>query len=50
MTALISVIPILWRLVLMLGFNVSSYTSAMIPLVVTVLLALLALPAMLMLP
>ena len=50
MTALISVIPILLLIVLMMGFKVSGYTSAMITLVVTILLALFAVPSMGILP
>ncbi len=46
MTALISVIPILLLIVLMMGFKVSGYKSAMITLAVTILLALFAVPAM----
>jgi len=41
MTALISVIPILLLIVLMMGFKVSGYKSAIITLVVTIFLALL---------
>ena len=50
MTALISVIPILLLIVLMMGFKVSGYKSAMITLVVTILLALFAVSAMGILP
>ena len=46
MSALISVIPILLLIVLMMGFKVSGYKSAVITLVVTILLALFAAPAM----
>ncbi len=46
MTALISVIPILLLIVLMMGFKVSGYKSAIITLAVTILLALFAVPAM----
>ena len=46
MTALISVIPILLLIVLMMGFKVSGYKSAVITLAVTILLALFAVPAM----
>ena len=46
MSALVSVIPILLLIVLMMGFKVSGYKSAMITLVVTILLALFAAPAM----
>ena len=45
MTALISVIPILLLIVLMMGFKVSGYKSAVVTLVVTILLALFAVPA-----
>ena len=50
MTALISVIPILLLIVLMMGFKVSGYKSAMVTLVVTVVLALFAVPSMGILP
>ena len=50
MTALISVIPILLLIVLMMGFKVSGYRSAIATLIVTVLLALFAVPAMGILP
>jgi len=50
MTALISVIPILLLIILMMGFKVSGYTSAMITLVVTILLALFVVPSMGILP
>ncbi|MCR4959539.1 MAG: L-lactate permease [Prevotella sp.] len=50
MTALISVIPILLLIVLMMGFKVSGYKSAIVTLVVTVLLALFAVPNMGILP
>ncbi len=46
MTALVSVIPILLLIVLMMGFKVSGYKSAVTTLVVTILLALFAVPAM----
>ncbi len=46
MTALISVIPILLLIVLMMGFKVSGYKSAIITLALTILLALFAVPAM----
>ena len=46
MTALISVIPILLLIILMMGFKVSGYKSAIITLIVTILLALFAVPAM----
>ncbi|MBQ7441940.1 MAG: L-lactate permease [Prevotella sp.] len=50
MSALISVIPIVLLIVLMMGFKVSGYKSAIITLVVTILLALFAAPAMGILP
>ena len=50
MTALISVIPILLLIVLMMGFKVSGYKSAIVTLVVTILLALFAVPVMGILP
>ena len=50
MTALISVIPIVLLIVLMMGFKVSGYRSAIATLVVTVLLALFAVPKMGILP
>ena len=50
MTALVSVIPILLLIVLMMGFKVSGYKSAIVTLVVTVLLALFATPAMEIIP
>ena len=50
MTALISVIPILLLIVLMMGFKVSGYKSAVITLIVTVILALFAVPAAQRLP
>ena len=50
MTALVSVIPILLLIVLMMGFKVSGYKSAIITLVVTILLALFAVPAMGIIP
>ena len=50
MTALVSVIPIVLLIVLMMGFKVSGYKSAIITLVVTVLLALFATPAMGIIP
>ena len=46
MTALVSVIPILLLIVLMMGFKVSGYKSAIVTLVVTIVLALFAAPAM----
>ena len=50
MTALVSVIPILLLIVLMMGFKVSGYKSAIITLIVTILLALFAVPAMGIIP
>ena len=50
MTALVSVIPILLLIVLMMGFKVSGYRSAIVTLIVTVLLALFAVPAMGIIP
>ena len=50
MTALISVIPILLLIVLMMGFKVSGYRSAIVTLIVTILLALFAVPAMGIIP
>ena len=50
MTALISVIPILLLIVLMMGFKVSGYKSAIVTLIVTILLALFATPAMGIIP
>ena len=46
MTAFISVIPIVLLIVLMMGFKVSGYWSAIITLVVTIFLALFAVPGM----
>ena len=46
MSALVSVIPILLLIVLMMGFKVSGYKSAVITLIVTIILALFAAPAM----
>ena len=46
MSALVSVIPILLLIVLMMGFKVSGYKSAIITLIVTIVLALFAAPAM----
>ena len=40
MSALISAIPILLLIVLMMGFKVSGYRSAIVTLIVTILLAL----------
>ena len=50
MTALISVIPIVLLIVLMMGFKVSGYWSAILTLIVTVVLALIAVPAMGIIP
>ena len=50
MTALVSVIPILLLIVLMMGFKVSGYKSAIVTLVVTIILALFATPAMGIIP
>ncbi len=50
MTAIISAIPIVLLIVLMMGLKVSGYKSALITLVVTILLALFAVPAMGILP
>ena len=50
MTALVSVIPILLLIILMMGFKVSGYKSAIITLVVTIILALFAAPAMGIIP
>ena len=45
MTALVSVIPIVLLIVLMMGFKVSGYKSAIITLIVTVLIAVVSLDA-----
>ncbi len=50
MTAIISAIPILLLIVLMMGFKVSGYRSAIVTLIVTVVLALFAVPAMGIMP
>ena len=50
MSAFISVIPILLLIVLMMGFKVSGYKSAIVTLIVTILLALFAAPAMGIIP
>ena len=50
MSALISVIPIVLLIVLMMGFKVSGYKSAIVTLIVTILLALFAAPAMGIIP
>ena len=46
MSALVSAIPILLLIILMMGFKVSGYKSAIVTLIVTVVLALFAAPAM----
>ena len=46
MSALVSAIPILLLIVLMMGFKVSGYKSAIITLIVTIVLALFAAPAL----
>ena len=46
MSALVSAIPILLLIVLMMGFKVSGYKSTIITLIVTVVLALFAAPAL----
>ena len=50
MTALVSVIPILLLIILMMGFKVSGYKSAIVTLLVTIVLALFAVPAMGIIP
>ena len=50
MSALISVIPIVLLIVLMMGFKVSGYKSAIVTLIVTIVLALFAAPAMGIIP
>ena len=50
MTALVSVIPILLLIILMMGFKVSGYKSAIVTLIVTIILALFAAPAMGIIP
>ena len=50
MAALISVIPIILLFTLMMGFKMSGYTSAIITLIVTILLALFAAPALGIIP
>ena len=50
MSALVSVIPIVLLIVLMMGFKVSGYKSAIVTLIVTILLALFAAPAMGIIP
>lgn len=49
-TALISIIPVILLFVLMLGFKMPGHKSAVITLIVTMLLALLAIPQMNMMP
>ena len=46
MSALVSAIPIVLLIVLMMGFKVSGYKSAIVTLIVTVVLALFAAPAL----
>ena len=46
MAAIISVIPIILLFTLMMGFKMSGYKSAIITLIVTILLALFAAPAL----
>ena len=50
MVALVSVIPIILLFVLMMGFKVPGWKSALVTLVVTILLALFAAPAMGIIP
>ena len=50
MSALISVIPIVLLIVLMMGFKVSGYKSAIVTLIVTIILALFAAPALGIIP
>ncbi len=50
MSALVSVIPIVLLIVLMMGFKVSGFKSAIVTLVVTILLALFAAPALGIIP
>ena len=50
MSALVSIIPILLLFILMMGFKVPGYKSALITLGVTILLALFAAPAMGIIP
>ena len=50
MSALVSVIPIVLLIVLMMGFKVSGYKSAIITLLVTIVLALVVVPSMGILP
>ena len=50
MSALISVIPIVLLIVLMMGFKVSGYKSAIVTLIVTIILALFTAPAMGIIP
>ena len=46
MSALVSAIPILLLIILMMGFKVSGYKSAVVTLIVTIVLALVAAPAL----
>ena len=46
MSALVSAIPILLLIILMMGFKVSGYKSAVITLIVTIILALFAVPTL----
>ena len=50
MSALVSAIPILLLIVLMMGFKVSGYKSAIVTLIVTVVLSLFSAPALGILP
>ena len=50
MSAFISAIPILLLIVLMMGFKVSGYKSAIVTLIVTILLALFAVPSLDIIP
>lgn len=50
MSAIVSIVPIILLFVLMLGFKMAGHKSAFITLVVTILLALFAAPAMDMVP
>ena len=50
MSALISVIPIVLLIVLMMGFKVSGYKSAIVTLIVTIILALFAAPSLGIIP
>ena len=46
MSALVSAIPILLLIILMMGFKVSGYKSAVVTLIVTIVLALVAVPVL----